>query len=90
MYGSPWIVSDVCEQKLKIFSIKSGDAKQIKQFAELFEKSYNILVDINNFGSLKSLDLLTALVTKFPYELRRRWVKKAVYIENLTGTLAKI
>ena len=55
-YGSPWIVSDVCEQKLKQFSsIKSGDAKQIKQFAELLEKSYNILVDINNFGSLNSL-----------------------------------
>ena len=30
-YGSPWIVSNFCEQKLKKFSsIKSGDAKQIK------------------------------------------------------------
>ena len=89
-YGSPWIVSDVCEQKLKKFSsIKSGDAKQIKQFAELLEKSYNILVDINNFGSLNSLDSLTVLVTKLPYELRRRWVEKAVHIENSTGILAK-
>ena len=89
-YGSSWIVSDVCEQKLKKFSsIKSGDAKQIKQFAELLEKSYNILVDINNFGILKSLDSLTALVIKLPYELRRRWVEKAVYIENSTGILAK-
>ena len=90
-YGSPWIVSDVCVQKLTNFSyIKSGDAKQIKQFAELLEKSYNILVDINNFGSLNSLDSLTALVTKLPYELRRSWVEKAVHIENSTGILAKL
>ena len=89
-YGSPWIVSDVCEQKCKKFSfIKFSDAKQIKQFAELLEKSYNILVDINNFGSLNSLDSLTALVTKLPYELRRRWVEKTVHIENSTGILAK-
>ena len=85
-FGSPWIVSDVCEQNLKKLSfIKSGDAKQIKQFAVLLEKSYNVLVDINNFGSLNSLDSLTALVTKLPYKLRRRWVEKAVYMENSTG-----
>jgi len=42
-------VSDVCEKKLKGFpSITSGDAKQIKQFAELL-KTYNILIGINNF-----------------------------------------
>ena len=40
-YGSPWVISDSCEQKLKEFSpIKSGDAKQIKQFAELLEKTF--------------------------------------------------
>ena len=38
---------------------------------------------------LNSLDSLTALVTKLPYELRRRWVEKAVHIENSTGILAK-
>ena len=84
------LVSDVFEQKLKKFSsIKSGDAKQIKQFAELLEKSYDILVDINNSGSLNSLDPLTALVTKLPCELRRCWVEKAVHIENSWRNLAK-
>ena len=33
-YGSPWVVSDVCEQKLKSFPpIKHEDAKKLKRFA---------------------------------------------------------
>ena len=89
-YGSPWIVSDVCEQKLKSFSsIVSGDSKQIKRFAELLEKTYSIMTGISNFGSLDSLDSLTMLVTKLPYELRRRWVDKSVEIQSVTVSLAK-
>ena len=72
-YGSPWIMSDTCEQKLKGFtSIKSGDAKQIKLFAKLFEKSLNIMNDINNFGSFNSLNTLTNLTSKLPFNLQRR------------------
>ena len=89
-YGSPWIVSDICEQKLKSFSsITSGDSKQIKRFAELLEKTYSIMTGISNFGSLDSLDSLTILVTKLSYELRRRWVVKSVEIQSITGSLAK-
>ena len=63
-YGSPWKVSDVCEQKLKsFFSITSDNSKQIKRFAELLEKTYSIMTGISNFGSLDSLDSLTILVT---------------------------
>ena len=72
-YGSPWVVSDVCEQRLKKFpSIKSGDAKEIKRFAELLESSLIVLDGINHFGSLDSLDSLTMLVSKLPYDLRKR------------------
>ena len=89
-YGSPWVVSDVCEQRLKKFpSIKSGDAKEIKRFAELLESSLIVLGGINHFGSLDSLDSLTMLVSKLPYDLRKRWVQKSVQIKNSTGSLAK-
>ena len=89
-YGSPWIMSDTCEQKLKGFtSIKSGDAKRIKLFAELLEKSLDIMNDINNFGSLNSLDTLTNLTSKLPFDLRRRLVTKSVDIERKTGSIAK-
>ena len=80
----------MCEQRLKKFpSIKSGDAKEIKRFAELLESSLIVLSVINHFGSLDSLDSLTMLVSKLPYDLRKSWVQKSVQIENSTGSLAK-
>ena len=47
-YGSPWVVSDECEQKLKGFPpIKYGDAKELKRFADLLDKNFVILQSIN-------------------------------------------
>ena len=88
-YGSPWIVSDVCEQRLKKFpSIISGDAKELKRFAEFLEKCSVIVKDIRCYSNLDSLDALTLLVKKLPYNLRTRWVKRAVQVENRSGKLA--
>ena len=88
-YGLPWIVSDVCEQRLKKFPlILSGDAKELKRFAELLEKCSVIVKDIRCYNNLDSLDTLTLLVKKLPYNLRTRWVKRAVQVENRSGKLA--
>ena len=82
-------MSDVCEQRLKKFpSIISGDAKELKRFAELLEKSSVIVKDIRCYSNLDSLDTLTLLVKKLPYNLRTRWVKRAVQVENRSGKLA--
>ena len=52
-YGSPWVVSDVSEQKLKSFPrIKHGDAKELKRFADLLDKTFVILQSINYLNSL--------------------------------------
>ena len=46
-YGSPWVISDACEQRLKKFpSVRSGDGKQLRRFAELLEKTGVIVKDI--------------------------------------------
>ena len=88
-YGSPWIISDVCERKLKNFPvIKSGDAKQLKCFSELLEKTTIIIRNIRQYTSLDSLDTLSELVSKLPFDLRKRWVKRSVQIENSTRLLA--
>ena len=64
-YGSPWIVSNVCKQRLKKFpSILSGDARELKRFAELLEKCSVIVKDIRCCSNLDSLDTLTLLVKK--------------------------
>ena len=82
-------MSDVCEQRLKKFpSIISGDAKELKRFEELFEKCSVIVKDIICYSSLDSLDTLTLLVKKLPYNLRTRWGKRAVRVESRSGKLA--
>ena len=72
-YGSPWVISDACEQRLKKFpSVRSGDGKQLRRFAELLEKTGVIVKDIRQYTSLDSLDMLTELVNKLPYDLKKR------------------
>ena len=79
----------MCEQRLKKFAtINSGDAEELKLFSELLEKTSVIIRDIQNYTSLNSLDTLAELVNKLPYELKRRWVKRSVQIENSFGHLA--
>ena len=70
-YGLSWVVVDVCKQRLKEFpNIKSGDAKQIKRFAELLEATLATVTSMNNIGSLNTLATLTLLVGNLPSELR--------------------
>ena len=88
-YGSPWVISDACEQRLKKFpSVRSSDGKQLRRFAELLEKTGVIVKDIRQYTSLDSLDMLTELVNKLSYDLKRRWVSKSVQIQNYLGHLA--
>ena len=54
----------------------------------MLEKTQVIVKDIRHYTSLDSLDTLTDLVAKLPYDLKKRWVRKAVQIENSFGHLA--
>ena len=73
-YGTPRIISDVCEQRLKAFPvIISGDGEQLRRFAELLEKTQVIVKDIRHYSSVDSLETLTDLVAKLPYDLKKRW-----------------
>ena len=89
-YGLPWVIFDACYQKLKEFpASKSGISRQLKCFCELLEKTVVIKKDIPRYTNLDTLDTLTTLIGKFPYNLRGRWVKRSVEIEKTRGLVAE-
>ena len=88
-YGRPWIVAEACERYSEESQpVKAGSAKQLKDFFERLEKAAITLQDIQHYGSLNSLDSLTNLVNKLPFDMRRRWVKLSVEIETRTRVIA--
>ena len=89
-YGRPCIIADICEQKLKNApQIKGSDPASIKVFSDLLERTQITLQSLQVFGSLNSLDTMTKLIMKLPFDLRRKWVKQSVFIENQTGRVAQ-
>ena len=88
-YGQPYVIGDACEQQLKAAKpVKSNDPQGLKSFSDLLEKSLVILEEIRYLGSLSSLDTMTQLVGKLPFDLRRRWVKESAAIAGHTGQIA--
>ena len=89
-FGQPCIIADICKQRLKEApQVKSNHPASIKGFSELLEKSLITLQSLKIAGSFNSLDTLTRLVNKLPFEMRRRWVRESVCIEEHTGRVAQ-
>ena len=88
-YDQPWVIADACERRLRKFvNVKSNDLENLRMFADLLEKTEVLLKDIQCYGSLNSLESITTLVNKLPYDMRRAWVRESVAIENRTNRIA--
>ena len=88
-YGHPAIVADAWEQRLKSSpNIKANDPKSFRAFSELLEKAQTVLEKLAYYGNLNSLDTLSLLINKLPFDMRKLWVAKSVEIENQTGRVA--
>ena len=88
-FGRPCVIADVCEKQLKnAIPVKANEPAALKRFAESLEKALIKLKEIDYLGSLNSIDTITLLVNKLPFDLRRSWVKESVAIENQTGRVA--
>ena len=71
-YGQPCIIVDAYEQRLKqTDAVKSNDPDSLKRFSELLEKTLIVLEDIQFYGSINSLDTMTYLVNKLPFDMRK-------------------
>ena len=82
-YGRECLIADMCEQNLiNAPSVKSNDPEGLKHYPEILEKALITLQGLSTFRSVNSLDSMTKLISKLPFELRRRWVKESVIIED--------
>ena len=88
-YGQPCIIVDAYEQRLKqTDAVKSNDPDSLKRFSELLEKTLIVLEDIQFYGSINSLDTMTYLVNKLPFDMRKSWVKEATTFQNRNKRIA--
>ena len=88
-YGRPCIIVDACEQRLRTAkAVKPDDPESLKCFSDLLEKTKITLEGIGYFGSLNTLDVMTQLINKLPFEFRRSWVKESVAVEAQSGQIA--
>ena len=82
-FGRSCIIADLCEQQLKDApQVKSNDSASLKSYSELLEKTLSTLQNMHYLGSFNSLDCMTKLVNKLPFDMRKRWVRESVKIEE--------
>ena len=88
-YGRPCIIVDACEQRLRTAkAVKPDDPESLKCFSDLLEKTKITLEGIGYFGSLNTLDVMTQLINKLPFDFWRIWVKESVAVKAQSGQIA--
>ena len=89
-YWRPCIIADICEQTLlQAPPVKANNPAALKSYSELLERMHGTLTNVCKMGSLNSLDSMTKLVNKLPFDMRRRWVRESVMVEEHSGHVAK-
>jgi len=74
-FGYLCIVADICKQQLRdAQQVKTNDLTSLKSFSELLEKTYATLKNLQELCSLNTLDFMTRVVNKLPFDMRRPWV----------------
>ena len=74
-YGRSCIIADICEQTLlQAPQVKGNNSSVIKSYFELLESMHGTLTNVCKMGSLNSVDSMTKLVNKLPFDTRRCWV----------------
>ena len=72
-YGRPCIIADICEQTLlQALQVKANNPAALKSYSELLERMHGTLANVCKMGSLNSLDSMTKLMNKLPFDMRRR------------------
>ena len=88
-YGQPYIIAHACEEKLLAFpKLEREVADRLNRLSVLMKKCCYALADDNVASSLDSVGFLTSIASKFPLDLKRKWVDATVEISLASGRLA--
>ena len=68
--------------------MNANDSASLKSFSELLERTNITLQNLREQGSVNSLDFMTKLVNKLPFDMRTRWVRESIIIEKKGGHVA--
>ena len=78
-YGQPHVIAQACEEKLLEFpKIERDIADRLNRLSVLMKRCCYSLADDRVASSLDSVTFLTAIVSKFPLDLKRKWVETTV------------
>ena len=88
-YGRPCIIADIYEQTLlQAPQVKANNPAALKSYSELLKRMRGTLTNVCKTASLYSLDSMTKLVNKLPFDMRRRWVRESVVVEEHSSHVA--
>ena len=88
-YGQPHVIAQACEEKLLEFpKIERDVADRLNRLFVLMKRCCYSLADERVTSSLDSVTFLSAIVSKFPLDLKRKWVETTVQISNKFSRLA--
>ena len=75
-YGQSHLIVQACEERLlSIPKIDREVAERLNSLSILMKRSCYALADRSAASNLNSVQFLTAIVNKFPFELKRRWIE---------------
>ena len=88
-YGQSHLIVQACEERLlSIPRIDREVAERLNSLSILMRRSCYALADRSAASNLNSVQFLTAIVNKFPVELKRRWIEYSANIAEEKGSLA--
>ena len=88
-YGQPYVIAQACEEKLLAFPKMERDvANGLNKLSVLMKRCRYALADDRLATSLDSVPFLTSIASKFPADLKRKWVNNTVGISSRCDRLA--
>ena len=88
-YGQPHIIAQACEEQLLgLLKFDKDVAERLNKLSVLMKRCCYALADDTVASNLDSVQFLTALVSKFSLDLKRKWIDVLVKITEQFGHVA--